>query len=103
MLRDGEWADMVVLHLTASVLGVDIVLIPAFRESSIHQGLGRTVIRALDKPKSQSSSSITQRKILHVLITKHLAKSRKQCGGNWMLKLARIRNISGELSEHSSR
>ena len=32
MLRDGEWADMIALNLTASVLGIDIVVIPCFRE-----------------------------------------------------------------------
>ena len=49
--KRGEWADMIALNLTASVLGIDIVVIPCFRESSIHQGLGLTVIRALEKPR----------------------------------------------------
>ena len=51
MLRDGEWADMIALNLTASVLGIDIVVIPCFREYppgpglDCHQSARETKIR----------------------------------------------------------
>ena len=39
------------LTLASNVLGVDIVIIPAFRESSVHPGLGITVIKSIKKPQ----------------------------------------------------
>ena len=50
MIGKNEWGDEVALHLACNVLQVDIVIIPAFRESAVNQGLGLTVITALDKP-----------------------------------------------------
>ena len=45
------YGDQVALTLASNVLGVDIVIIPAFRESSVHPGLGITVIKSLKKPE----------------------------------------------------
>ena len=50
MSQDGEWGDEVFIHLAANVLSLDIIVIPAFRESSIQQGLGITVIKCFEKP-----------------------------------------------------
>ena len=44
MSQLGVYGDQVALTLASNVLGVDIVIIPAFRESSVHPGLGITVI-----------------------------------------------------------
>ena len=45
MLNPTEYGDEVVLNLVANLLEVDICVIPAFRESSIHPSLGVTVIK----------------------------------------------------------
>ena len=42
-----EYGDEVVLNLVANLLEVDICIIPAFRESSIHQSLGVTIIKCM--------------------------------------------------------
>ena len=47
MLNPTEYGDEVVLNLVANLLEVDICVIPAFRESSIHQSLGVTVIKCM--------------------------------------------------------
>ena len=46
MLKPGVWGDEVVLTLASNILEVDIVIIPALRESSVHQGLGVQLIKA---------------------------------------------------------
>ena len=46
MLKLGVWGDEVVLTLASNILEVDIVIIPALRESSVHQGLGVQLIKA---------------------------------------------------------
>ena len=51
MLQLGVYGDEVALTLASNVLGVDIVIIPAFRESSVHPGLGITVIKSIKKPQ----------------------------------------------------
>ena len=45
MLNPTEYGNEVVLNLVANLLEVDICVIPAFRESSIHSSLGVTVIK----------------------------------------------------------
>ena len=50
MSEDGEWGDEIFLHLAVNVLSLDVIVIPAFRESSIRQGLGITVIKPHHKP-----------------------------------------------------
>ena len=35
MSQDGEWGDEIFLHLAANVLSLDVIVIPAIRESSI--------------------------------------------------------------------
>ena len=52
MLQPTEYFDEIALNLASNVLGVDIIVIPAFRESSIHQGLGVTIIKSQVKPKN---------------------------------------------------
>ena len=47
MLIPTEYGDEVVLNLVANLLEVDIYIIPAFRESSIHQSLGVTIIKCM--------------------------------------------------------
>ena len=47
MLIPTEYRDEVVLNLVANLLEVDICIIPAFRESSIHQSLGVTIIKCM--------------------------------------------------------
>lgn len=49
MSDPNEWGDDVALQLAANVLGVDIILIVAFHESAVHQDLGLTVIKSLEK------------------------------------------------------
>ena len=44
MSEDEEWGDEIFLHMAANVLSLDVIVIPAFRESSIQQGLGITVL-----------------------------------------------------------
>ena len=51
MLQLGVYGDQVALTLASNVLGVDIVIIPAFRESSFHPGLGISVIKSIKKPQ----------------------------------------------------
>lgn len=51
MLQVGVFGDEAALNLASNVLSVDIAVITAFRESSIHQGFGITVIKALERPK----------------------------------------------------
>ena len=50
MLQVGDEAA---LNLASNVLSVDIAVITAFRESSIHKGFGITVIKALERPKHE--------------------------------------------------
>ena len=58
MLQLGVYGDEVALTLASNVLGVDIVIIPAFRESSVHPGLGITVIKSI-KTRSHSMHSFS--------------------------------------------
>ena len=51
MSEDEEWGDEIFLHLAVNVLSLDVIVIPAFRESSIQQGLGITVIKCFEKPR----------------------------------------------------
>ena len=53
MFNDGCWGDEVFLHLASNILQADLVIVPAFRESSVHQGLGFTLIKSFDKPKHE--------------------------------------------------
>ena len=50
MLQVGDEAA---LNLASNVLSVDIAVITAIRESSIHKGFGITVIKALERPKHE--------------------------------------------------
>ena len=45
------WGDDVALQLAANGLGVDIAIIPAFKESAGHRDPGITIIRSIQKPK----------------------------------------------------
>ena len=48
----GTWGDEVFLWQVASnILQVDLIIIPCFRESSVHQGLGFTLIKSFERPK----------------------------------------------------
>ena len=47
MLNPNEWGDEIVLNLASNLWSVDIVVVPAFKESSHDQGPGLTVIRPL--------------------------------------------------------
>ena len=51
MLQDGTWGDEVFLVLASNILQVDLIIIPCFRESSVHQGLGFTLIKSFERPK----------------------------------------------------
>ena len=52
MLQAGTWGDEVFLWQVASnILQVDLIIIPCFRESSVHQGLGFTLIKSFERPK----------------------------------------------------
>ena len=53
MMEPGEFGDEAALTLASNVLGVDIVIVPAFRESSVHQGFGITIIKSLEKPRHE--------------------------------------------------
>ena len=52
VLQDRTWGDEVFLWQVASnILQVDLIIIPCFRESSVHQGLGFTLIKSFERPK----------------------------------------------------
>ena len=52
MLQDRTWGVEVFLWQVASnILQVDLIIIPCFRESSVHQGLGFTLIKSFERPK----------------------------------------------------
>ena len=53
MSRPYEWGDDVALQLASNVLGVDVVLIPAFKESAYHRDVGITIIRSIEKNKRE--------------------------------------------------
>ena len=50
MVKDGIWGDDVFLQLTSNILQVDLVIIPAFKETAVHQGFGFTLITSFKKP-----------------------------------------------------
>ena len=49
MLNPSEWGDEVVLNIAAYILQVDIIIIPAFKESGINQGV--TIIKCLQETR----------------------------------------------------
>ena len=51
MLQLGVYGDEVALTLASNAHSVDIVIIPDFQESSVHPGLGITVIKSIKKPQ----------------------------------------------------
>ena len=53
MLDPHEWGDEIVLSLASNLLELDIVIIPAFRESSCDQVSGVTTIKPLISAKHQ--------------------------------------------------
>ena len=50
MMKDGCWGDDVFLQLTSNILEVDLVIVPAFKETAVHQGLGFTLVTSFKKP-----------------------------------------------------
>ena len=54
MLQVGVFGDEAALNLASNVLSVDIAVITAFRESSIHQGFAITVIKEAETQTSLS-------------------------------------------------
>ena len=50
MMKDGIWGDHIFLQLTSNILQVDLVIVPAFKETAVHQGLGFTLITSYKKP-----------------------------------------------------
>ena len=53
MSGPNEWGDDVALALASNVLGVDIILIPAFKESAQNRDLGITIIWCIKKTKHE--------------------------------------------------
>ena len=51
MLDPNEWGNKIVLSLAANLLEIDVVIIPAFRESSFDQVSGITTIKPLNSAK----------------------------------------------------
>ena len=52
MSDPSQWGDEVALNLASNVLGVDIVIITAFRESAIDDKVhGLTITKSLEKPR----------------------------------------------------
>ena len=51
MCQDGCWGDEIFLVLASNILKVDLIIVPAFRESAIHRGLGFTLIKSFEKPE----------------------------------------------------
>ena len=50
MMKDGYWGDDVFLQLTSNILEIDLVIVPAFKETAVHQGLGFTLVTSFKKP-----------------------------------------------------
>ena len=50
-MKDG--CDKVFLVLASNILQADLIVVPAFRESAVHHGLGFTLIKSFEKPKYQ--------------------------------------------------
>ena len=46
-----EYGDEVVLNLASNLLSLNIIIVPAFKESGVYTGLGITLIKPLDTPK----------------------------------------------------
>ena len=88
MLQVGVFGDEAALNLASNVLSVDIAVITAFRESSIHKGFGITVIKALeaDIQASFCSSLVRVTSSLHIIRVSGQSQKIMSWLHSWQLK-----------------
>ena len=91
MMKDGYWGDDVFLQLTSNILEIDLVIVPAFKETAVHQGLGFTLVTSFKKPShGPLSVSLFRVRFCKSPLPEHPPKISREC----------FQDISGRESEN---